>query len=222
MCSELHDVEAALRYNQACLDASEEINDPEIVRNAQLNQSDVLRGLGRLNEAEEYIEEVHESMQRRGAWGEDWMKWRYAQHLWHSLGELWLTRGDAELALGYATSCCRGAERTASRKNLAKGWRLRGQAHLAQGRLEEAEHALGRALAISGDLSNPSQLWRTHHALGILYEERAERERAHAAYQDALDVIQQVARALRDAGRRRGFLGAKPVRQIRDALARTG
>lgn len=222
VCGEFYDLEAALQYNQACLDASEEIGDPEVTRNAQLNQGDTLLLLGRLEEAEEHLEEVHESLQRHGTWGEDWMKWRYAQHMWHSLGELWLAKGDSEMALIYTGLCCEGAEPTGSLKNLAKGWRLKGQALLAQGRDEEAEQALRRALAISRDLGNPPQIWRTHQALGMLYEERGETGRSHAAYHEALDIIHEVATQLQDSERRHTFLDAQPVRQIREGTIRTG
>ena len=36
--------------------------------------------------------------------------WRYAQHLFHSYGELWLIRGDADRALAYADECLALAE----------------------------------------------------------------------------------------------------------------
>ena len=221
VCGELHDLHAALAYNRSCLQAAQEIGDPEIVRNAQLNLADTLVLTGDLEEAEGHLEAVHERLQQRGTWGEDWMKWRYAQHLWHSLGELWLGKGDGEMALIYGEACCRGAEQAGSRRNLAKGWRLRGQGLLAQGRPEEAGQALRRALAISVDLGNPPQLWRTWQALALLYEERSERERAHAAYRDALEVIRRVAARLQDPARRRTFLAAQPVRQIRAGAART-
>ena len=218
---EINDLEAAFRYNHACLEVAAEIGDPEIIRNAQLNQGDTLLLLDRMDEAEAHLEKVHESLQQRGTWGEDWMKWRYAEHLWHSLGELWLAKGDGEMALIYAGACCAGAERTRSRKNLAKGWRLRGQALLAQGRGEDAMPALHRALAISRDLGNPPQLWRTHQALGMLHEERDEPERAHAAYRAALEVIEAVGARLQDPERRRIFLDAPPVRLIEEGAART-
>ena len=125
------------------------------------------------------------------------------------------------MALIYGEACCRGAEQTGSRRNLAKGWRLRGQALLTRGRLEEAEQALRRALAISVELGNPPQLWRTRQALALLYEERGEPERAHAGYRDALEAIERVAARLQDPARRRTFLAAQPVRQIRAGAERT-
>jgi hypothetical protein len=49
------------------------------------------------------------------------MKWRYAQRLYHSLGELWLAKGDAAQALEFANECLKLAEPTMSRRNLVKG-----------------------------------------------------------------------------------------------------
>ncbi len=52
------------------------------------------------------------------------MKWRYMQHCCHSLGELWLRKGEAEKALALAEECLGLAEPTLTRKNVVKGWRL--------------------------------------------------------------------------------------------------
>jgi tetratricopeptide (TPR) repeat protein len=106
-----------------------------------------------------------------------------------------------------------------SRKNLVKGWRLKGQALLAQGQREEAEAALARALTIAREIGNPPQLWKTSQALGALYESQADLEHARAAYQSAMDVIDGVAERLQDQELRRIFLAARPVQAIRERLA---
>lgn len=146
------------------------------------------------------------------------MKWRYAQHLYHSLGELWLTKGDAAQALAFTDECLKLAEPTMSRKNLVKGWRLKGQALLAQGQEAQAEAALTRALTMAREVGNPPQLWKTYQALGALYESQADLERAQAAYQSALDVIDGVAERLQDQALQRTFLAARPVQAIRAHL----
>src|SRR5207237_10806008 len=98
-----------------------------------------------------------------------------------SMGELWITKGDGAEGLECAEECLKLAEPTMSRKNLVKGWRLKGQALLAQGQGEQAEAALSRALAITREIGNPPQLWKTYQALGALYESQADLERARAA-----------------------------------------
>ena len=158
---ELYNLEAAIRYNQAGAEAAYKVGDPEIIRNAEINLGDDYLLLGELAPAQQCLEKVFHAAQQRGKWGEEWMKWRYFQHLYHSLGELWLTKGDAAQALACAEACLKLAEPTLSRKNLVKGWRLKGQALLAQGQGEEAEKALSRALTIAQEIGNPPQLWKT-------------------------------------------------------------
>ena len=222
MYGEIYNLEAAIRYNREGAEASYKVGDPEIIRNAEINLGDDYLLVGDLEQAQRYLEKVYGDTQQRGKWGEEWMKWRYSQHLYHSLGELWLTKGDAAQALEFAEECLKLAEPTMSRKNLVKGWRLKGQALLAQGQGEQAEAALSRALTIAREIGNPPQLWKTYQALGALYEWQADLERARAAYQSAMDVIDGVAERLQDQELQRTFLAARPVQEIRERLAQAG
>jgi tetratricopeptide (TPR) repeat protein len=208
-----------ISYGREGTEASYKVGDPEIIRNAEINLGDDYLLLGDLEQAQRYLEKVYKDTQQRGKWGEEYMKWRYSQHLYHSLGELWLTRGDAAQALEFAEECLRLAEPTMSRKNLVKGWRLKGQALLTQGRGEQAEAALSRALTIAREIGNPPQLWKTYQALGALYVSQADLERARVAYQSAMDVIDGVAEQLQDQALQRTFLAARAVQEIRERLA---
>jgi tetratricopeptide (TPR) repeat protein len=218
---ELYDLEAAIRYNREGAEASYTVGDPEIIRNAEINLGDDYLLLGDLEQAQRYLEKVYRNTQQRGQWGKEWAKWRYAQHLYHSLGELWLTKGDAAQALEFAEECLKLAEPTMSRKNLVKGWRLKGQALLAQGQGEQAEVALARALTIAREIGNPPQLWKTYQALGALYEWRADPGSARAAYRSAMEVIDGVAARLPNQELRRTFLQAQPVQELRARLTET-
>jgi tetratricopeptide (TPR) repeat protein len=219
---EIYNLEEAIRYNREGAEASYKVGDPEIIRNAEINLGDDYLLLGDLEQAQQYIEKVYHDTQQHGKWGEEWMKWRYAQHLYHSLGELWLAKGDAAQALEFADECLKLAEPTMSRKNLVKSWRLKGQALLVQGQGEQAEAALVRALTIAREIGNPPQLWKTYQALGTLYESQADLERTQAAYQSAMDVIDGVAERLQDQELQRTFLAARPVQEIRERLAQAG
>jgi class 3 adenylate cyclase/tetratricopeptide (TPR) repeat protein len=219
---EIYNLEAASRYNQEGAEASYKVGEPEIIRNAEINLGDDYLLLGDLEQAQRYLEKVYQDTQQHGKWGEEWMKWRYSQHLYHSLGELWLTKGDAAQALECAEECLKLAAPTMSRKNLVKGWRLKGQALLAQGQGEQAEAALARALTLAREIGNPPQLWKTYQALGALYEWQANLGRAQAAYQSAIDVIDEVAERLQDQELQRTFLAARPVQEIRERLTQVG
>jgi tetratricopeptide (TPR) repeat protein len=219
---EIYNLEAASRYNQEGAEASYTVGEPEIIRNAEINLGDDYLLLGDLEQAQRYLEKVYQDTQQHGKWGEEWMKWRYSQHLYHSLGELWLTKGDAAQALECAEECLKLAASTMSRKNLVKGWRLKGQALLAQGQGEQAEAALARALTLAREIGNPPQLWKTYQALGALYEWQADLGRAQAAYQSAIDVIDEVAERLQDQELQCTFLAARSVQEIRERLTQVG
>jgi tetratricopeptide (TPR) repeat protein len=218
---ELQDHQRALEWNTLGVQAAGALAspDPECENNARLNLGDSLLALGRLDDAEEWFRTV-EQMVRTPRPQERFMLWRYAQHLFHSYGEVWLARGDATRALAYADECLAFAEPTNSRKNVVKGRRLRGQALLAQGRLAEAERELDTALQMALQVGNPPQLWKTYVARGDLRRAQGKAQDAHAAYQAALASIDGVAASLTDALLRETFLNSAHVQHIRHLAGR--
>jgi tetratricopeptide (TPR) repeat protein/transcriptional regulator with XRE-family HTH domain len=217
---ELQDHHQALEWNRQGVEAAQESlapeTNPECENNARLNLADSLLALGRLDEAETHFCRV-EQVVRAPQPQDRYMLWRYAQHLFHSYGELWLLRGDAGRALAYADECLALAEPTTSRKNIVKGRRLRGQALIGQGRLLEAERELDIALQIAHQVGNPPQVWKTLVARGELRHAQRRLTEAHAEYQAALVVIDAVAADLTDASQRETFLASAHVQHIREA-----
>jgi tetratricopeptide (TPR) repeat protein len=213
---ELYDLERAIRYNKEGAEVSYALGDPESIRNAEINLGDDYLLLGDVEQAQRYLEKVYHDSQQRGKWGEEFLKWRYLQHCCHSLGELWLMKGDTEKALQLATECLKLAESTESRKNIIKGWRLQGQAYCMQGRLAAAEAKLQKALAVAKQIGNPPQLWKTYQALGAVYERQGVPDQARSTYTSALAVIEGVASQLQDQELKRIFLSARPVREIKE------
>ncbi|MGH9003463.1 MAG: hypothetical protein ACRDYV_10075, partial [Acidimicrobiia bacterium] len=147
-----------------------------------------------------------------------WNLWRYAQHLFHSYGELWLARDEAATALAYGNECLELAEASGSRKNIVKGRRLRGQALAANGELEPAEVELTTALTLAQTVGNPPQLWKSYAALGDLRRLQGLTDEAHGAYLAALAVIEGVAEDLGE-GSRETLLGSAHVQVIRAAAS---
>ena len=182
--------------------------------NARLNLAENLLALGRLDEAKGYFDEV-EAVVRDPS--NRWGRWRYAQRFFHSFGEYWLVLGDPARALVLADECLELAEQSVSRKNIAKGRRLRGQALLAMGRLDDAENELTMARAVASEVGNPPELWRAHAALGELREAQARPDEARGAYRDAWSVIEGVAAQLTDDALRETFLVSPQVQEIRRA-----
>jgi tetratricopeptide (TPR) repeat protein/transcriptional regulator with XRE-family HTH domain len=211
---ELQDHVRALDVNKLSLAIAStlEIPDTELQSNARLNLGDCLLALGSADEAEEHFLAIEQVVKQPHP-QDHWMLWRYAQHLFHSYGELWLGRGDLEHALAYADRCLALAEPSDSAKNIVKACRLRGQVLLAQGKQGEAEREIARALQLAQRLGNPPQLWKSYAALGELRNAQGNDEAARAAYNAAVTIIDQVARGLA-APLRVIFLSSPHIRQI--------
>ena len=123
-------------------------------------------------------------------------------------------------ALTFAEECLTLAESTDSRKNIVKGWRLKGQALLVQGNLSQAQEALEHALGIATEIGNPPQLWKTYQAIGKLREQQGDTGQARTAYANALQVIEEVAEQLQDQELKHTFRDARPVQEIRNSVKR--
>jgi tetratricopeptide (TPR) repeat protein len=213
---ELQDHERAREWNQTSVEMASQpgFPVPGVAMYARLNLGDNLRALGRAVEAEEQFRAVEEVV-RSPRLAERLMAWRYAQHLFHSYGELWLDCNEPIRALAYADECLELAVQTSSRKNVVKGRRLRGQTLMALGRLEEAEAELNAALEGAPEVGNPPQLWRCHAALGDLREAQGRSSDGRSHYQQALAVIDQVVAGLSDERLRHGLLSSQHARGIR-------
>jgi tetratricopeptide (TPR) repeat protein len=149
------------------------------------------------------------------------MLWRYAQHHFHSYGDLWLARGDSQRALSYADECLALAQSSESSKNVVKARRLRGQAFLVQGRLEAAEAELAQALQVARQVGNPPQLWKTLLSVRDLRQAQGRLLEASLAHDEARSVVKGVAAGLTDASLRATFLGSAHVQAMLSATRDT-
>ena len=141
-----------------------------------LNLGDIFLSQGDLALAWEMLNGVHRLVHDPTT--SAWMRWRYSMHLFASLGELWLARGEAVRAQECANQCLEIATRTHAQKYLVRGWRLRGEIALVRHQRDEAATWLRQALTRAQTLGNPTQLWKTHVALGRF--QRAARRPAQA------------------------------------------
>jgi tetratricopeptide (TPR) repeat protein len=145
------------------------------------------------------------------------MKWRYSTRLFASLGDLELARGDTAKARAWADRCLEIATRTNARKNLVKGWRLRGEIATARRQWDDAEAALREALTIAEIVGNPTQLWKTHVAVGRLHAATRGASAARQSYHKAREVLDRVVAGVRDADLRACLeRTATQIRQVHD------
>jgi hypothetical protein len=144
----------------------------------------------------------------------EWMRWRYSIHLFASLADLALARGDLDEAQRHADECLERATRTRSRKYLVKGWRQRGEIAKARRQWDDAGHAFREALAVAEYIGNPTQLWMTHMALGQLHSERRAPGAAREAYDAARNVIEHTKSGLQNPRLRASLENAVLVRLV--------
>jgi tetratricopeptide (TPR) repeat protein len=194
---ELMDLDRALDLNQEGAEGARKRGDPETIANAELNLGDIFLAKGDFTLAQEYFDGVDGLVKNPAT--SDWMKWRYSTHLVSSLGELWLARRDPAKAREFAEQCLELAKRTDSRKYLVKAYRLKGEIALMRHQRDEAESMLRKGLTIADAIGNPTQLWKTHLALGQLYTETKNVEMARQAYGAAREVLERMKASLQNA-----------------------
>ena len=197
---ECGDLERALDLNRQAAEGGQKRGDPEMIANAELNLGDIFLMQGDLVLAQEYLDRVYRLTHDPAT--SDWMKWRYSIHLFASLGDLWLARGDLARAQEYVAQCLQGATPTQCTEILVKGWRLQGEIALAHQQRDEAEGWLRQAMAQAQDVGNPTQLWKTHLALGRLHAETQHPEQARQEYRAAREVIDRLLARLQEPGLR--------------------
>ena len=201
----------AREANQKALELAKALGDPEILTNARINLADCVVALGQKELARRDLEQLYASLPQL----QEWMKWRYSQHLRHSLGELLLSVNEQDGALHLADECLVLADRTESRKNIVKARRLRGQVLLAQGKLDKADEELRIALETALKISNPPQVWKTYAALGDLRKIQGRLTDANHAYNSALAVIQKVASDLQDPFLKESLINSPLAKELR-------
>ena len=214
---ECGDLDRARELNQRAAEGGRKRGDHESFANAELNLGDIALLKGDPALARDYLDGVHRLVNDPAT--SEWMRWRYSMHLFASLGQLAFASGDLDLARRHADECLERATRTASRKYLVKGWRLRGEIAQARRMWEDADHALREALAVAARIDNPTQLWATHVALGQLHAERRAPQPAQRAYVAARDVIDRLKTGLRHPGLRASLERAPLIRQVYERAA---
>ena len=197
---ECGDLDRALALNHQAAEGGQQRGDPEMIANAELNLGDIVLQQGDLVLAREYFDKVYRLTHDPTT--SDWMKWRYSLHLFASLGDFWLARGDLPRAQESVAQCLQQATRTHAGKYLVKSWRLQGEIALARQQWDEAAGWLQQALALAQDIGHPTQLWKTHLALGRWYTATQRPEHARQAQNAAHEVIDQVLVGLQEPGLR--------------------
>jgi tetratricopeptide (TPR) repeat protein len=184
---ECGDLDRTLDLNRRGAEGARKRGDPETIANAELNLGDIFLAQSDFTLGQEFLDGVYHLAHDPST--SKWMRWRYSMHLFASLGELWLARGDLAKAQEFAGQCLDIASRTTSRKYLVRGKRLQGEIALARRQWDDAETWLRQALTLAEAVGNPTQHWKTHLALGRFHTATKQPEKARQAYHAACEVI---------------------------------
>jgi class 3 adenylate cyclase/tetratricopeptide (TPR) repeat protein len=209
---ELWDLERATQFNREGAAGARKRGDPETAANAEANLGDIFIAQGDLNLAHDVLEGVHRVIDDPAV--SEWQKWRYSMHVFACLADLWLARSDLDKARAFTEQCLEVATRTMSRKYLVRGWRLRGEIAFASREWDESEAALRQALTIAESIGNPTQLWKTHAALGALYAALRRPEASSKAYRSAVEVVDRIKASVDDPKLAETLSKAPPVREL--------
>lgn len=209
---ELGDLDPALDFNRRCAERARVHGAAETIANAEINLGDIHLAQGDLTLAHEYFDSIHRLVQDPAT--SPWNRFRYSTHLFASLGEFWLARGDLDQAQTFADQSLAGATRIHARRHMTKSLRLKGDIALARRQWDAAEGWLQQALPLAQAVGNPTQIWKTHLALGRLHSAAKRPEQARQAYHAACQVIDQIKANIQNSTLQAGLEQSPLIRNV--------
>jgi tetratricopeptide (TPR) repeat protein len=209
----------AIEYNNLSLDSFKELLGPrtsnlfEIESHTRLNLGENYLMKGNFKKALEHLELVYTNSLKPEYF---FNLWRYKPRCLLGLGELWLQKGDLSKAQFYQDEVTDHGWTTKFpyKKYQVRSGRLQGNIYAAQGRFDAAETELQQSLKCAKQLGNPTQLWKTHQALGDLLLKKSKSEDAKAQFQTALKVVQGISEGLTDVELKGDYLQSNPIQEL--------
>jgi tetratricopeptide (TPR) repeat protein len=216
---ELCHYDKAIEFNKLALDSIQELLGPgtsnlfEIESQTRINLGENYLVTGDIQKARENLELVYEKAKKPEYY---FVRTRWKPRCLLGLGELWIQAGDTDKANFFLSELFEDqwTDKFPYKKYQIRAWRLRSHILSAKGQLEDAKTELNQALTRAKQLSNPTQLWLTHQALGNLLRKQGKSKEARAKFQTALKVVQGIAEGLTDTALKEGFLNSKPIQEL--------
>lgn len=216
---ELGQPDAAIRYNsQALHDVQQAIGPGTTHLFEVIGQSrvDLAEGHLQQDEPDAALEQLDIVYGKRDEPDYEFARNRWMARCMLTLGEVWLRKGDCAQARRYLGELGENAwvERYPFKKYQVRSGRLLGRLLAAEGKPAEAESALRQALDKAVQVGNPTQLWKTHQALGDLYQRMERSAEAQLQFRRAYEVVRGIADGLDEPALKQGFLDSPTIRSL--------
>ena len=193
--AEIGSTERAREHNQQAALLAQELGDPEILANANVNLAANHLALGDLGRALDYLEPIEAALARSD---DPWMRWRYSLHIHHTRGEAELARGEPEKALASADDELNGARRYHAPKIEARALTLRAATLLVLDRRDAAAATLHEVLEIAGRIGYRRGVWHAHRLLADVMRRAGHATAAATHAAEARVAAEQAAGSLAD------------------------
>lgn len=211
---ELQDIDRAVAQDKLGADMTSESELHEVLAHSLINLSYDYVQQGAPEESRSVLAQAEKARDR-----DVWMQWRHNIRLQAGQAELWLARGDLELAEKYAGDLFEVATRYSCRKYLSTAHKLFGEIASLRGQPEEAERQFETAVALLEQYPALLVAWKTHAALGRVRTQQGRAEAASTAYGQAARIINEIAGNVDDEALRQNFLNSEAVRAVLANLA---
>ena len=192
--AELGDWGRAREHDEAAVRVAREIDDLEIIANAEINLGGTHLALGDAERALAYLEPIEAAL----AVPDPWMRWRFALHTRDLRARLELRRGDPTAALQNADEELAGARRHRAAKLEARAGVTRGRALAALERWDAADAGLVEAFAVAERIGYRRAAWQALQVRAVVARRRGDRAAADHNAAAASQVVERVATALAD------------------------
>jgi len=213
--SELCNFDKALLHDSNGVREAQRLEDPECEMFSLLNCAGDCIGLGDYSKAREYLDLVREKREiKQYLMRED----RYIMHVTTYESELARIQGAFDKAIASAEETLAKGEKTQAKKYIATGWKLKGEAMIGMGRLDEAAACLEKARELADLMAHPPLMWKTRFLLGRINREKGQLDEAKALFEGAIAVIEKMTSKVSDAEVRATFLASQPVQAVHAAL----
>ena len=209
----------AIQYNQMALDSIQDLLGPgtsnlfEIEAQTRNNLGENHFAKGDLSEARTQFEKVYENAKKPEYY---FVRTRWKPRCLLGLAEVAVAESRLDDAESYLDELREHGwtDRIPYKKYQLRARRIQGDIWSARGDFPRAVADYEWALAKAQEIGNPTEIWRTHAALGEAHLRFEQLPLAREHFQAAAKTIEKIADGLGDLNLKNGFIESEPVRHV--------